>query len=847
MYNKEEKILILGSLFHDLGKFLQRCTKVSGRHTEVGKDFFENKLDIFEDKSFDFKPLVVKILGDDDSYNIFLGIILNHHSPVTNTEKIVQSADHLSASERPDLQKEEKADGQNIWRHKFLSSVLAKVILKSKGGEKLYFKQLPLIKNNYETLIPDLTEYDDNQKYKLSDLEKFRDDLKQIFSFYESEEDFSIIVNLLLTLFEKYFWCVPDFTGSDETDISLYNHSKDVSGLSLAIHKSNPGSKKLNLIIGDIPGIQDYIFDLHSTKGVAKILRGRSIFVQVLSRNFATKFLDELGLTECNLIMLAGGKFYIIAQDYDDENDKEKDFNTIFNKVKNEIDEFLWNNFNAEISFNCAYTKFNYEDLKEKKITFGKIVEDANKKLLDNRKRLFSSILFPDENVNKDPFVINKKFIDPDENDTNNIKCKLTNKPIIEGQQIKLKNIGTVIKQVESEFKIGEKITDNNVIVEINADGLTVNDIFPLDNYKGSKESQKILINPDLESIIDIVKKKESGKLDFLKNSRIIEVASYVQKNTGDNKSNKDEDPDDISGKVMTFGKLAKQGEGVNYLAMIKGDIDNLGLIMALGLDRDKDKPEDEINKNTLSAISRTTTMSNHLKYFFSFYLNEFLRNEYSNTYTIFAGGDDLMLITPQSEAVNLVDGFNQKFKTFVCENTEIHISYSITHFKDHTPVKLVNLFADENQNLVKKGEKTDVKENCFNNSENKSASFIFNTKLKNSELDNLKSYTYLLSKWVNDNEKNKNDGISMGVMRNLMRLIENLKSYREKGDTSKLMWHPMLTYMINRNLKDKNGEYKDKDVGKFFKEVLTLNQEDKNLEKILFPAICGAIYKLKR
>ncbi|HMQ68901.1 MAG TPA: type III-A CRISPR-associated protein Cas10/Csm1 [Ignavibacteria bacterium] len=840
MYSQEEKILILGALFHDIGKFVQRCAKVSGHHTEVGINFFENKLDIFKDKSFDFKPLVVKILGDDDSYKKFLRIILNHHSPVTNAEKIVQSADHLSASERPDLQKEEKADGQNIWRHKFLSSVLAKVILKSKGGDKLYFKQLPLIKDNYEALIPSLTDYDENQKYKLSDHEKFRDDLKQIFSFYETEEDFSTIINLLLTLFEKYLWCVPDFTGSDETDISLYNHSKDVSGLSLAIHKSNPGSKKLNLIIGDIPGIQDYIFDLHSTKGVAKILRGRSIFVQVLSRNFATKFLDKLGLTECNLIMLAGGKFYIVAQD-------SEDFNGIFNKVQDDIDKFLWENFNGEISFNSAYTDFNYEDLKSKKITFGKIVEDANKELLENRKRMVSSILFLNDNVNKDSFVIDKNFIPLEENDTNNIKCKLTNKPIIDGQQVKLKNIGTVTKQVLSEFKIGDKITDNNVIVEINTDGLTVNDIFPLDDYKGSKGAQKILINPDLESIIDIVKKKESGKLDFLKNSRIIEVASYVQKNTAENKSDKDEDLDDINGKVMTFGKLAKQGDGVNYLTMIKGDIDNLGLIMALGLDRDKEKPEDENNKNTLSAISRTTTMSNHLKYFFGFYLNEFLKNKYPNTYTIFAGGDDLMLITPQSEAVNLVDGFNQKFKSFVCENPEIHISYSITHFKDHTPVKLVNIIADENQDLVKKGEKIELKENCFNNSKNKSASFIFNTKLKNSELDNLKSYTYLFSKWVNDNEKNKNDGISMGVLRNLMRLIENLKLYREKGDTRKLMWHPMLTYMINRNLKDKNGEYKNEDVGKFFKEVLSLNKEEKNLEKIIYPAICGAIYKLRK
>ncbi|MBV6479145.1 MAG: hypothetical protein HGGPFJEG_01906 [Ignavibacteria bacterium] len=816
-YTSEEKVLILGALFHDIGKFVQRCERVSGHHTEVGYNFFENKLDIFKDKSFDFKPLIVKILGSDDAYNKFLGIILNHHSPKTDLEKFAQSADHLSASERPDLQKEEGSENQ--WRHKFLSSVLSKVILKSEGGKKLYFRQLPLIKDNYEALIPNLTDYDDNQKYKLCDLEQFRIDLRQILSFYESEEDFSTIVNLLLTLMEKYLWCVPDFTGSDETDISLYNHSKDVSGLSLAMYKSKPGSKDLNLIIGDIPGIQDYIFDLYSTKGVAKILRGRSIFVQVLSRNFATKFLDKLGLTECNLIMLAGGKFYIVAQD-------TEDFESKFVEARNEIEKFLWENFNAEISFNCAYTKFNYEKLKLKEETFGKIVEDANKILLENKKRLFDSILFSKGNIIDKSFIVDKEYIDAEENDTNNIKCKLTNKPIVEGLQDQIELavdeiIKPVLKQVAVEYKIGDKVIDDNIIVEIKKGGLEVKDIFPLRDYKGTKESQKVLINPDLKKILDIVAEDKS-KLAFLKNSHIIEVASYVRKNS--DKS------------VMTFEDLAIQGDGVNYLTIIKGDIDNLGLIMAFGLDRGEG--------SSLSAISRTTTMSNHLKYFFSFYLNKFLEERFPNTYTIFAGGDDLMLITPQSEAVNLVDGFNERFKAFVCENKEIHISYSITHFKDHTPVKLVNIFADENQEAVKKGEKIELIENCFNDFNNKSSFFIFNTKLKNSELDCLKDKTKQLSEWVEANKKDNKKGISMGVLRTLMQLVEILKQYREKKDTSKLIWHPMLTYMINRNLK----KDKDTEVGEFFKEVLKLNKntEEINFEKILYPAICGAIYKLR-
>lgn len=823
MYSKEEKILILGALFHDVGKFIQRCYKdlKFESHPKEGMKFIDENINI--------KNSFIKILASKENYDSFCGIILNHHKPKTKLEEIVQISDHISASERELLENKENLDEQ--WEHHFLSSVFCKVNLKSNiPVNTRYFNQKYLIKKNYKDLITESESYKNLLKYSPDDLKNFRNDLEQILSFYESDEDFSTIINLLLVLFEKYLWCLPDFTGNKETDISLFNHSKDVCGLSLAIFKSKENSRQLNLIIGDIPGIQDYIFDLHSTKGVAKILRGRSIFVQVLSRNFATKFLDKLKLTECNLIMLAGGKFYIVAQDTDDFNDN-------FNKVCNDIEKFLWENFNAEMTFNSAYTSFNYNDLKEKKISFGKIVEEANKKLIENRKKLFKSILFEKEKENDRIFIINKQYIEPEDNDANNIKCKLTNKPILEGQQEKLKDIGTIKRQVKSEFEIGDEIPDDNVVVAINEDGLTFKRVFPLDKFEGTKESQKILINPDLDKILEIINKKKTDKLNFLKNSRMIEVASYVQKNSEENKSGKEENPDDMDGKVMTFSKLAKQGEGVNYLAMIKGDIDNLGLIMALGFDKDE---------NSLSGISRITTMSNHLKFFFSFYLNEFLRHNYPNTYTIFAGGDDLMLITPQSEAVNFVDSFNKKFNEFVCDNQEIHISYSITHFKDHTPIKLVNVFADANQESVKKGEKADLKENCFANENNKSSNWIFNTKLKNSELDDLICKTNLLAKWVKENDGNKNKGISMGVLRNLMRLVEILKEYREKNDTSKLIWHPMLTYMINRNLKS-GDKYKDEDVGKFFEEVLTLNKEDKKLEKILYPAICGAIYKLRK
>ncbi|MFN3874135.1 MAG: HD domain-containing protein, partial [Ignavibacterium sp.] len=89
----EEKTLILGALFHDIGKFEQRCTKNPDKkyHQFLGKDLI---------KSGRFVDLFIKIVGKDNLESL-LNIITEHHNKNSaGLTKIVQIADHLSASER---------------------------------------------------------------------------------------------------------------------------------------------------------------------------------------------------------------------------------------------------------------------------------------------------------------------------------------------------------------------------------------------------------------------------------------------------------------------------------------------------------------------------------------------------------------------------------------------------------------------------------------------------------------------------------------------------------------------------------------------------------------------------
>ncbi len=873
----EEKIIILGSLFHDIGKFQQRCgIKTTTKHQALGGELID-----------EFKDEFLKIVGDDAGVERIKNIIKYHHEKKEDELiQICRTADHLSASERVGFDEED--DWKDKWSHKYLSSLFSKIYLNNKDEKhQRYYQHQTLTKKSYKILIPEFSEEKDLKEprynYQPNDFDSFKKQLKAVLQFYKDENDFNTLINLLLILFEKYMWCIPDFTGSAHTDISLFNHSKDVAGLAHAIFKSGTKGTNLNLIIGDLPGIQKYIFNV-ANKNPAKVLRGRSIFVQILTRQFATIIFDKLHLTDASLIMLAGGKFYIIAQD-------SKDFSEKFNQAKKDIEDILIKDFNYQLSFSSVAHLFNYEDLKSKKTTFGDIIDEASYKLLLKRNQQFENVLFEKGDFDQNDFLLFDKYIEPDENaDSNSIKCSVTELPILKGHLGYIEEIDAdgkkqklrVDKQVENEYKIGSKAPKSNIIIEFDENDNVI-EVEHIDKYKPNKNLKRILLNPNLDDLID----KGNIKKDILRNTQIIEVANYTTLSK-DKKTDKNI--------VMDFDKIEDANNGAKFLTLIKGDVDNLGLIMSSGLIGNKDFDKVTNEPKDLTGISRTTTLSNHLKYFFSFSLNGFLKDwedgkildneekklftdDYKNTeegekhfnehikdrkvYTVFAGGDDLMLVCPQSSSLKLVNTLNKTFNDFVCENPEVHISYSLTNFKHNTPIRIVADMAEENQSEIKSKfkakdiidengnvtkkleERIKTESDIFYSHKDKDGIKIFNTNVKNKLIQKILEEKQNLIEWENDDE----NPVSQGIFRNLLYFSKIMKDFNESHDTRLLMWHPKLNYMINRLLKDKDGKYKKESTAKFFDDALLINKSEaaKELDEILYPIVCEAIYGTRK
>ncbi|MDY6877930.1 MAG: type III-A CRISPR-associated protein Cas10/Csm1 [Chloroflexota bacterium] len=112
-------------------------------------------------------------------------------------------------------------------------------------------------------------------------------------------------------LMERFAWALPNTYG--EPGVSLFQQWKAVAALVFASGgiEEEP-EENFTLVGGDIPGIQRMIYTITS-KGAAKALRGRSLFIQLLGDAVVRRLVHKLGLSQANVIYAAGGNFMLLA------------------------------------------------------------------------------------------------------------------------------------------------------------------------------------------------------------------------------------------------------------------------------------------------------------------------------------------------------------------------------------------------------------------------------------------------------------------------------------------------------------------------------------------------------
>ncbi|NJN84996.1 MAG: hypothetical protein HC802_23720 [Caldilineaceae bacterium] len=142
-------------------------------------------------------------------------------------------------------------------------------------------------------------------------------------------------------------------------------------------------------------------------------------------------------------------------------------------------------------------------------------------------------------------------------------------------------------------------------------------------------------------------------------------------------------------------GRLEQQGEVEPLLGIVKMDVDQLGLLVSEGLGK-------------ATSIARMATFSRMVDLFFSGWVDTKLRrltlaseqsrqrrdsveqaaaNPFRDIYTVYAGGDDLMLVGPWDIAVRAAYELQADFQRFTNHNPNLTVSTSVVVIKPRYPV----------------------------------------------------------------------------------------------------------------------------------------------------------------
>jgi CRISPR-associated protein Csm1 len=151
-----------------------------------------------------------------------------------------------------------------------------------------------------------------------------------------------------------------------------------------------------------------------------------------------------------------------------------------------------------------------------------------------------------------------------------------------------------------------------------------------------------------------------------------------------------DEDDTRRPGEPIVFTDIARlarseDGDWLKHemLGALKADVDHLGLILGHGLG-------DRV------SFGRFATLARRLDLFFKGFFTERLEQRFPYVYTVFGGGDDLLLIGPWYDVVLLLRQLRQWFERLGCANPNLTFSAGLVFSRPMQPVSHLGESAEQ-------------------------------------------------------------------------------------------------------------------------------------------------------
>jgi CRISPR-associated protein Csm1 len=506
------------------------------------------------------------------------------------------------------------------------------------------------------------------------------------------------------SLWLQHTHCIPSATvAPTRPDVSLYDHSRTTAALAVALWRWHTSWKQDNdstrtkkisddsadamdvkkflLIQGDFTGIQNFIFggNPRVNKKSSDILRGKSFFVSLLCDVAAMGILESLELPTVCLVMNAAGKFLIVAPNTDETK-------LALNKCKKDLDDWFVGETLGVASVVISEVEASQADF---------VVKAEGKGFAALMRRLFERLDYAKQRkFNGNPDVFGALQVDYSKGSCA-VDSRLpaqTHSDLLNDEHVS--HLGASMLVLGNWLR---RWSDEDLVVVhkgngYGAHGECLETVFPFGlRISFVKRNMVERIGNQLNLVSRIWDYRIPGKMD-----------SAAWNGFAQRQINAWSPWNDSEQRSLSFEEIAQQNkriamnkssggtavaEGIEALAVIKGDVDNLGRLFQ--------------NRLQEPTFAKMASLSRQLNAFFAGWLPVFCSTqpEFKLTYTLFAGGDDFFLVAPWRTGQALAKKIRDEFCRYTAqesENPKIHLSIGLATAKPGNPVATLGEWAED-------------------------------------------------------------------------------------------------------------------------------------------------------
>jgi len=442
--------------------------------------------------------------------------------------------------------------------------------------------------------------------------------------------DFEAYFTGLLTVLQFYLWAVPSAYYRDAADISLFEHLRTTAALAAAMYKAGPTDDDLDralsradysglrfsLVAGDLSGVQAFLYTLTS-RAVARGLRGRSFYLDMVTELCARRLLGRLGLPISNLLYAGGGRFYVLSYPIPEEQ---------FEALCKDFEAAFLAKFEGQLYLALARVELTGADIMDPTRYAGKWARELGAALGRAKDRRFAAAgaaLFrpqgggPPEQVCA---VCGREGADrPLPDDPERHQC---------GVCADLAELGRELADARgiSLVPAGPENPPGRLWPFL---GYRLEVVESFERVRPQPGLVLYVLNPDAGQLGRLLELFDGGGPKPAISWRFL--PKVVPRLGPDARLDKEEHPFHIA----DFGRLAARAFGAGLLGILRMDVDNLGRIFALGLG-DRATP------------ARYSTLSFLLRLYFEAGVDLICRDldrEPGALYLLYSGGDDLFVV----------------------------------------------------------------------------------------------------------------------------------------------------------------------------------------------------------